>query len=313
MRINFELLDLRIFLTIFDYGSFGRAAELLNFSQPALSRRILMLEQNLEVQLFDRSTRRVTPTAAALRLEPLARRILADLDSSIMSVVGGGEREQGYIVIASIPSAALYFLPKVVKQFNKRYPLMRVRIIDRTPQDGLNCVVHGEVEFGINMLGSTGKDIVFTHLIDDPYVFVCHPKHPLAAKRSVTWRHLRDYPLVSIGQSTTSENRALLDRSLTKTNVQLNWFYEVSNVATALGLVEADLAAAILPRLAAPQNARPGAFVAKLIEEPKITRDVGIVERRRSFLSVGARYFRDMLLSDWRNYDISADPITPSR
>jgi DNA-binding transcriptional LysR family regulator len=304
MRINFEMLDLRIFLSIYDFGSFRRAAELLNISQPALSRRLVALEHVLRVPLFERTTRRVVPTAAGIRLEPHARRIVADVDNSLVQAVGWGEQELGHIVIASIPSAALYFLPMAIKQFNRRYPDIRVRIIDRTPHEALDCVLNGEVEFGINMVVAEEKDVCFTHLTHDPYVFICNAQHPLSGRSSASWLEISAYPLVSIGRA-NSENRALLDRSLLRSNLHLNWFYEVSNAATALGLVSAGVAATILPRLATPMGNQTADFGLSRVSvnSPTISRDVGIVERRNSFLSAGATSFRDMLLVNWKSFD----------
>jgi DNA-binding transcriptional LysR family regulator len=72
MRINFGLLDLRVFLAIFDCGHFHKAAELLNLS---LSRRLRTMEARLGTPLFERSTRSVVPTSAARQLEPMVRRL----------------------------------------------------------------------------------------------------------------------------------------------------------------------------------------------------------------------------------------------
>ena len=155
MRINLDLLDLRGFLALFDVGNFHKAAELLNLSQPALSRRLRTMEARLGSQLFERSTRNVRPTSAGRQLEPIVRRLLDELDSSILSINGLGERQSGQVTISSIPTAAIYFLPKIIRHFNQQYPLVRVRVLDRSPQEALECVMRGEAEFGINMIGST--------------------------------------------------------------------------------------------------------------------------------------------------------------
>jgi DNA-binding transcriptional LysR family regulator len=157
--------------------------------------------------------------------------------------------------------------------------------------------MHGEVEFGINMIGSTETDVRFTHLMDDPYVLVCRPDHPLARRRNIAWRDLAGHPLIRIGRP-SSGNRAVLDAALTKANVRLDWFYEVNNLTTSLGLVEAGLGASVLPRLATPQGPHPEIAI-KPIRAPEVTRAIGIVERRKGRLSPSAKYFRDMLVADW--------------
>jgi DNA-binding transcriptional LysR family regulator len=306
MSINFELLDLRAFLAVFDHQSFHKAAELLNLSQPALSRRIQGLEARLGTPLLERSTRQVAPTAAGRRLEPMARRLLDEFDASLLSISGIGERQSGQITIASIPTAVVYFLPRVIKHFNLRYPLIRLRVLDRAPQEALESVVHGEVEFGINMIGSTETDVRFTHLLDDPYVLVCRRDHPLAKRRNIAWRDLAGHPLIRIGRPNMG-NRALLDGALTKANVRLDWFHEVNNLTTALGLVQAGLGASVLPRLATPHGPHPQ-IITKPIRMPEVTRAIGIVERRKGRLSPVAKYFRDMLIADWGGGGAQSSP-----
>ena len=173
MSINLDLLDIRAFLAVFDLASFGEAAELLNLSQPALSRRIQALEIRLGTALFERSTRHVTPTPSGRKLEPIARRVLDEFDYSILTVSDIGTRQSGHISIASIPSVAVRFLPAVMQKFNVHYPLIRLRIQDLPPEAGLESVKNGEVEFGINVIGSVESGLIFTPLLDDPYVLAC--------------------------------------------------------------------------------------------------------------------------------------------
>jgi DNA-binding transcriptional LysR family regulator len=296
MRINFGLLDLRVFLAIFDCGHFHKAAELLNLSQPSLSRRLLTMEARLGTPLFERSTRSVVPTSAGRQLEPIVRRLLDELDSSFLSISGLGGDRRGHVTISSIPTAAINFIPRVFKQFNQQYPLIRLRVLDRAPQEALECVMRGEAEFGINMIGSTETDVMFTPVMDDPYVFVCHRTHSLAKKRNLTWRNLANHPLIRIGRE-NSGNRALLDGALSKADVRLDWLFEVNNLTTSLGLVEAGVGATVLPRLAAPHGPHP-AIVIKPIHSPEVTRTIGIIERRKGRLSPAAKLFRDLLLSE---------------
>jgi DNA-binding transcriptional LysR family regulator len=311
MSINFGLLDLRAFLAVFDCGNFHRAADRLNLSQPALSRRLSTLEARLGTQLFERSTRNVTPTAAGRQLETIARRILDDLDTSILSINKIGERQPGQITISSIPTAAIYFLPKAIQHFNRQYPHIRLRVLDRSPQEALECVISGEAEFGINMIGSMESDVTFTQVMEDPYVLACHRNHPLAKKQNLTWRSLEGHALIKIGRD-NSGNRALLDGALTKANVRLDWFYEVNNLTTSLGLVEAGLGAAILPRLATPHERHP-VIVTKPIRSPEVARAIGIIEPRKGRVSSVAKLFRDLLLADWRSLIVGGKMILPRR
>lgn len=293
--MNCELLDLRAFLAVLDLRSFVKSAELLNLSQPALSRRIKALEASFGAPLLERTTRSVTPTALGRELEPMIRRLLGEFEASVLSINTLGVQQRGQVAIACIPTAAFYFLPRVIRAFRERYPLVRFRILDLSANEGLESVGRGEAEFGINFMGASSDELVFTPLIEDPFVLACRHDDPLAAKDRLAWRDLEGKPL--IGVSRTSGNRLLLDAVLARTTLRLNWLYEVHHLTTSLGLVEAGLGASVLPRLATPSEPHP-VIVTRLVGDPVVTRTIGIVERRSGRLSPAAQQFRDLLLAD---------------
>jgi DNA-binding transcriptional LysR family regulator len=303
MRMNFEILDLRAFLSVLETGSFNKAADALHLSQPALSRRIKALEETLGSPLLERTTRRVAPTAVGRQLQPLFARMIDELETSVLSMTETGTRQAGQVTIACVPTAAFYFLPQVIRRFNRQHPLIRFRIHDLSAREGLESVARGETEFGINMLGFSEPELRFTPLIKDPFVLACRSDHPLAKRRSLKWTELVGFPL--IGVSRTSGNRTILDNALASANIELNWFYEVNHLSTSLGLVEAGLGVSVLPRLATPQTKHP-LIVSVPIKEPIVSRTIGIVERRSGRLSPAASRFRDMLVESWKSVDGAA-------
>ena len=294
--MNVSLLDMQSFLAVLDRGSFHGAAGALHLSQPALSRRIQAFERAVGATLFERSTRRVAPTAVARQLEPLIRRLLDEFETSILSRSDAGRRWQGQVTLACIPTAAFYFLPRVIQAFTLLHPAVRFRIFDLGANECLESVARGEVEFGLNMMGAGDPDLTFTPLAEDPFVLAFRKDHDLARKRRLTWSDLVELPLA--GVSRDSGNRVLLDGALAKAGVRLSFHYETNHLSTSLGLVEAGLSASVLPRLATPQGDHP-IIRTRLIEDPVVTRMIGIVERRRSRLSPAAQQFRDMLIASW--------------
>jgi DNA-binding transcriptional LysR family regulator len=266
-------------------------------SQPALSRRVQALENRLRVPLLERSTRHVLPTAAGFRFEPMARRLLEELDTSLASIGAAGDQHSGRLTIASLPSAATYFLPRVMKKFSVRFPLVRLRVLERLVVEGLQCVIRGEAEFGINVNVPTETDVTFLPLLDDPYVFVCNRKHSLAKKKSIVWQDLCGQSLIGIGRAADSGNRAVLDDVLSKAKIQLNWRYEVNNFTTALRLIEDNLGAAIMPSMGSPRRRNSGITIVPLGPH-NLTRSIGIIERRRGRLSPPAMYLRDILIAE---------------
>lgn len=298
MRINFELLDLRCFLAIVDLGGFHQAADLLGLSQSALSRRIQGLEAAVGAPLLERSTRRVSMTTVGRQMEPTMRRVLADLESSLLSASEVGRQQHGQVTLACIPTAAFYFLPKVIKAYGKLYPKIRFRVLDLGANECLASVARREVEFGLNIMGAGDPEMDFTALTEDPFVLACRRDHPLARKKRIRWADLAGHALA--GVSRASGNRMLLDSVLIKSGVSLSLNYETNHLSTSLGFVEAGLGVSVLPRLATPQSDHP-IIVTKPIEDPVVTRTIGLVERRHNRLAPAAQRFRDMLIESWSN------------
>ncbi|ARP99151.1 LysR family transcriptional regulator [Pseudorhodoplanes sinuspersici] len=296
MSINYESLDLRAFLTVVELESFHRAAAALNMSQPALSRRIQKLEGSIGAALLERTTRRVALTAVGRELLPLVRRMLDEFDSSLFAMRELGQRQTGQVTIACLPTAAFYFLPRVIARFNEQYPNVRFSILDLSANDGLQSVARGEAEFGINLLGSADPELTFDALIEDPFVLACRRDHPLAARDIVAWADIEPYHLVTVSRA--SGNRTLLEAALVRSRVSLRWFYEVTHLSTSLGLVEAGLGISVLPQLATPQGEHP-IIVTKPIENPQVSRTIGVVRRRERQLSPAAQRFLDMLMTTW--------------
>ena len=293
MAVNFELLDLRAFLAVLDLGSFRKAAARLHLSQPALTRRIQSLEGALGLKLLERTTRHVAATSAGRDFEPAARRWIDELEASISMAAGAGVTHYGQVTIACIPTAAFYFLPRIVHRFAEKYPHVRFRILDMSANENLQSVARGDVEFGINFMGTSTGDLIFTPLIDDPFVVACRRDDPLAKKRRIRWSDLQGRQL--IGVSRTSGNRILMDNMMVREKIDLTWFYEVNHLTTSLGLVEAGLGASVLPRLAMPVDDHP-VLVSRKLVEPELSRTIGLVERRSAQLSAPARLFREMLV-----------------
>jgi DNA-binding transcriptional LysR family regulator len=296
--MNTDLLDLRAFVTVAELRSFVRTAKALNMSQPALSRRIQKLEENLGAPLFERSTRQVSLTMIGRDLLPKMRRVIDEFETSVLAIRDLGARSSGLICVAVVPTAIFCFLPGAICRFADAYPRIRVRILDVGANEGLEAVMRGEADFGINFIGASHAEIEFQQLLEDPFVLACSRDHPLATRQRVNWEDLASHRVITFSQN--SGNRAVIDTALARRGIQLDWSYEVGRLAGLLGLVEAGLGVAILPRLAASAPNRPTIRTLRLTE-PEISRTIGIMRRRGGTLSPHASQFLRMLLEAWQS------------
>ncbi|MDX1467059.1 MAG: LysR family transcriptional regulator, partial [Halomonas sp.] len=144
MLHRLEFLDLQAFILVAELGSFHEAAQRLHLSQPALSRRIQKLEELLEVELLERTTRRTRLTPIGTDFLPRARRMIEEYESSILGIRELATHQKGTVTIACIPTAAFYFLPSVIRGFSEAWPGIRIRILDISAKEGLEKVISGE-------------------------------------------------------------------------------------------------------------------------------------------------------------------------
>mgnify|MGYP001166761211 CR=1 FL=1 len=288
--MNFDLNDLLAFRAVAELNSFRRAAEAVHISQPAFSRRIDKLEEALGVRLLDRTTRRVSLTAVGRDFARKVQQILDDLDSTLLGIRGVAATRMGEVTIACVPSTVYYYLSRVIQRYREAYPKVRVRVLDASANDVLDTVSRGEADFGINFIGGNEPDIDFTPLVEERFVAACRRDHPLARKRRVTWQELAEHDFIAVSQR--SGNRLLMDQALARMPGRPQALYEAQHVTTLLGLVEAGLGVAAVPSMAMPGQDHP-LLVSIPLEEPVVTRHVGLIRRRGRSLSPAAQQMFD--------------------
>jgi DNA-binding transcriptional LysR family regulator len=292
--MNFDLSDLRAFVASADFGSFRAAADSLNISPSALSRRVEKLESALGVRLFERTTRKMELTVAGRSFVEKARNVLAELESSLFGMEDLGRRLTGLVTIACVPSAVSFFLPNALKAYHQTYPGIRVRLIDETSSVVFLAVARGEADFGLTYIGTQEPDIEFTPILQDPFVLACQRDHPLAGKRSVSWAEIAQYPdYMLLAQG--SGNRTLIDSALANAVRQPSWFCEVQHVPALVSMIEAGLGIGIVPKLALPRDRRRS-LVSIPVTGPSVVRTLGVIRRKNRPLPVAAQHFFDLLV-----------------
>ncbi len=231
-----ELSSMKAFVILAESSSFNNAAKLLNITQPALTRRIKKMEEDLHIQLFERTTRKVTLTKAGKRLLPEARELIKKFDETLFNIRDMNAYHRGMVTLACIPTAVFYFLPLAIGKFNELYPNIKVRILEQGTNNCMESVLCNESDFGINMNNVTNSSIDFTPLVNEPFVLACRRDHPLAKKQLVEWQELVGYKMIGVRSS--SGNRLLIEQQLADKPWKLDWFYEVRHLSTSLGLVQ---------------------------------------------------------------------------
>ncbi|MFI5316558.1 MAG: LysR family transcriptional regulator [Myxococcota bacterium] len=284
MRI--DTLGIEAFIAIADQGRFGKAAHQLHITQTALSRRLANFEDLLGVKLVERTTRSVALTDLGRAFLPQARRLMSDLTHALVEIRETGKAQRGDVSIACVPTVGVQYLPRVIQEYAARHPNNRIKILDHASSGVAEAVLRREAEFGIHIAGPHQPELETVPLLEDRFVLICRADHALAARKKLTWKQLEPYPLIFVGAE--SGNRPLLDSALAPRAPRLQSHYEVQRSSTAVGLVAAGVAAAIVPSLAIQKGTYPSIRVVPLTD-PVVSRSLVLVTRKGAHLSPAAQ------------------------
>lgn len=272
MKITIK--QIQQFLAVAELGSFSRASKRLGTAQPALSQAIRDLEAELSVRLFDRTTRRVELTDAGRDFQNSAAKVVEELQHAVDGVHMLAERRRGRLRIAAPPLLASVVLPQAIAEFQKRYPGITVQLADVGTEQIVESVRNGKADCGLGTFSPAEDGIERLSLVRDSLMLFCDQRSPFNGKISVQWRDLEDQPLITLTRE--SGIRLLVEVGFESAEIALKPTFEVSQVTTAIALVEAGLGVAVLPTYALAA-ARHRKVTGKLLTEPNISRDVVMI------------------------------------
>ena len=188
------------FLAAYETGSLGKAAAQLGLSQPALSKSIRKLETELDVPLFRRTTKGITPTTYADTLARRGEAIQADVRSFIAELHKLKQGETGEARVGIAPALAPHFMPEVLAHIAAAHPTINVTVIEAPIYEDISqAVLRGELDFALTNLPAKGVDpeLEWRELFKDQFIVCCGKAHPLARKRKVQPTQLLAYPWIT--------------------------------------------------------------------------------------------------------------------
>jgi len=242
-----ELRHLRYFVVVAAHGSFNRAAQVLHLTQPALSRQVKDLEEELSVPLFVRGRNAVRLTDAGERFYEEAREVLARADLAVRRI--RGERGGDVVRIGYAPSATAGILPRALERFQTKHSAVRVELMDVSPTEMIRMAQEGRLDVLVALEPSvtTTPGFQWSVLRRVNLVLVMRADDPLAKLKRVPPKRLREVPLVGLARETFPDYVPHM-RSILKPHGVVPRFValESDGVSTLFATVEANRAAAIL-------------------------------------------------------------------
>ncbi len=198
-----EPQQLDAFLAIAETGSFSGAATRLHLTQPAVSKRIALLEAHLDSKLFDRLGKRVALTPTGHSLLPHARRILQAVADAERAINALGGDVAGRLSIATSHHIGLHHLPPVLSKYSRRYPAVHLDLHFLDSEKALEAVANGEFDLGVITLGERiAKPLEYTPVWRDELHFVVGAEHPMAERTTLTLADLTHFQAILPDAST---------------------------------------------------------------------------------------------------------------
>ena len=278
-----DIAALQSFLAVAETGSFSRAAERVFLTQPAVSKRIAALENQLGTRLFDRIGKRVQLTPAGTALYERARRVLRELDDVKRSIADLSGTIAGELRLATSHHIGLHRLPEPLRRFHAAYPQVRLDLRFMDSEQACNEVARGEIELAIVTLPPKLEAPLQADAIwDDPLDIVVARHHPLARARDVQIKDLAGYPAILPGPGTYT--RAIILKALGswRDKIEIGMatnYLEVLKMLASIGLGWSAL----------PRTMIDDALSVVQIKNMKIDRTLGIVTHAARTLSNAAQ------------------------
>jgi DNA-binding transcriptional LysR family regulator len=291
-RIDLAFGELQAFVAVAERLSFRAAAESLFITQPALSRRIDKLEGVLQVRLLERTSRRVAMTDAGRQFLEHARSAIAEMEMALGGITAAAAQRSTVVTVACVPSVANHVLPGALEAFSKRFPNVRLRVLDESGAQVVQSVTLAHADFGVSFVGAQEADLDFKAIYTEQYVLAVRRDHPLAQKKQVGWVDLAGTRLISV--SSRSSNRILFDNALAELKERPAVFCEVNHVTAALAMAAAGVGVAAVPALAYSAVRYPTLAALELVG-PAVHRTLGLLSRKGGHLSAPAQVLFDIL------------------
>jgi DNA-binding transcriptional LysR family regulator len=312
--VDLQIVHLRTLQAIARHGSFSRAAQALNLTQPAVSMQVRHLERALGLPLLERVGKRAFPTRAGQLLLTHADRALRELEAGVEQVQGLRGVVAGRVRLGTSASISIYLLPPALRRFRTRYPDTEIVVVTGNAAEITRAIVANTLDVGIVSLPVRDRELAVTPFFRDELVAIAGAAEwaaptwpPPPPRRSAALRQSRGAPRppVKAGARSSGSGRRwpktidaptlagypliLFEAGATLRRVIDGWFHragvaprspmELGNTEAIKKLVEAGLGLSVTSWFSVKSEVRVRALTAMRLTPP-LERQLGLVRRR---------------------------------
>jgi LysR family nitrogen assimilation transcriptional regulator len=294
-----DIRELRYFVHVARAGSFSRAASRLNVAQPALSRQLKKLEDELGVQLLNRHGRGVEITEVGALLLSEAEDLIERLSRTLDLVKGGQQVFTGHITIGLAPTSGLLIAPEIYRAFNARWPHATLTLREGITSLLEEWLLDRRIDIAVLHNPSPLDTIELRPILHENMVLAFAPGDPLAAASGIRFADLATIPLIL--PSLPHSNRRLLERAAAQHDVRLNVALEVDSVPMIKSMVKRGIGASVQTYAGVALDVARGELVARPIERPPLVSTICIgmpQEARAAWLSLEVARLLEACIAD---------------
>jgi DNA-binding transcriptional LysR family regulator len=306
-----ETRRLEYFLALAQEGNFTRAATRLGLSQPALSQQIRKLENELGVELVDRSRQPIGLTPAGRGLYARSHRMLEDVAGIKADALETRRGSMGRLRVGIAPSLLFSRLPQLIRSFLRANPKVEISVYRESTRNLIEMLEGGRADVILTFTRPTPSNITWRELYSDRYFAILPSDHRLAAQESVSLTQLRDEPFLMFNRSATPENYdAFISACVAADFTPREVFIQDAGFVDRIGLVGAGLGVGVIPGEIALRGL--DGVVYRPIIDPQIDVITTISWSRSAFEATTTAFVKHCL-QPFRTSPVGAPPVARER
>lgn len=276
-----RLSQIRHFLAVVDAGSIRAAARELRLSQPALTKSIRRLEEDLGAVLISRSVRGALPTVYGRAFLARARSVTADLRRAREEVLQMRGAREGSLAVGAAPGPALGLLPQVLSQLRERWGEASIRVMDVAPAEVLPALREGLLDLALSVrigpLAEVAPDFLSEPLYRNEVVIIARSGHPLAGARRLA--ELADAEWVRAGWPGSAQVSTLTEMFRSAGLPEPHYRVDSGSFLALPEFVACSDLLAVVPGQIAARDQRAGRIVRVRLREPVPSREISLFRR----------------------------------
>jgi DNA-binding transcriptional LysR family regulator len=284
--------DLEIFLAVARHLNFTRAGEEVHLSQPSVSVRIRVLQDELGVKLFERLGKTTVLTEAGQILERHARRILSAFGDAQQAIQELQDLARGSLRIGASTTPGVYLVPKIIAEFKRQYPKIKIHLGIKDTRQIEDHIVKNQFDFGLVGGHLIGDEVEVIPWLTDELVLIVPMGHPFTKRRQVGLKDLAKEWFVVREQG--SATQAVVEGKLQASGIQIEPIIEMENPEAVKQAVQGGLGIAFVSKFVIETELKAKALAIAKVRDLSIRRELKIVHRRDKHLSRAALAFIEL-------------------